>query len=221
LNKSNYFVPETYKTYTTFLLQHTPPTPKKRPNSSDQKKSINPEVLNTTAINYKNSPIIPTKPKHTTNKQARSTPYNTRHTKKPIISIQDKPSLKNPSSFYPSYHERKKRSSSYELVSPPKKGLGVSEESAEPPDLTPSNILVYSPGYSKKTLAKALFKAARKGKKQTNWVLLFLSLKSHLRKRGALSSLPSNNENSILELQGTIQACCNSNTEEIDLGSIS
>jgi hypothetical protein len=190
LNKSNYFVPETYKTYTTFLLQHTPPTPKKRPNSSDQKKSINPEVLNTTAINYKNSPIIPTKPKHTTNKQARSTPYNTRHTKKPIISIQDKPSLKNPSSFYPSYHERKKRSSSYELVSPPKKGLGVSEESAEPPDLTPSNILVYSPGYSKKTLAKALFKAARKGKKTNKLGFVVLEPKVTSKEKGGFVKPP-------------------------------
>jgi hypothetical protein len=50
------------------------------------------------------------------------------------------------------------------LLSPPKKGLGVEVENAEPPDIAPSNLLLFSSGTIETKLARALFKAARKGK---------------------------------------------------------
>jgi hypothetical protein len=52
------------------------------------------------------------------------------------------------------------------LVSPPKKGPGVSIISLEPPDITPlsDNTPVFTPSYSEISPARTLFKATRKGK---------------------------------------------------------
>jgi hypothetical protein len=50
------------------------------------------------------------------------------------------------------------------LDSPPKKGPGVAYESEDPPDTTPTTTPVINPSYSKKTSARAIYKAARKGK---------------------------------------------------------
>jgi hypothetical protein len=60
----------------------------------------------------------------------------------------------------------KKRSSPSVLVSPPKKGLGVTVESVELSDITPSKALVFIVGYFEKSPARAMFKATRKGKKK-------------------------------------------------------
>ena len=87
---------------------------------------------------------------------------------------------------------------SIDFPSPPKKGLSFAYESEEPPDTSPSTILVFNPGYSKKTFTRAIFKATRKGKNK----LVSIGLPSELdsENKGALSSLPSSNENIILEL---------------------
>jgi hypothetical protein len=50
------------------------------------------------------------------------------------------------------------------LVSPLKKGHGATIESDEPLDTTPSTTHVLTPGYSDKSLARAIYKDARKGK---------------------------------------------------------
>jgi hypothetical protein len=59
-----------------------------------------------------------------------------------------------------------------ELASPPKKGPSVSIESDEPPDTTPTTTSVFILGYYEKTLAKAIFKAARKGKNKLVSIVL-------------------------------------------------
>jgi hypothetical protein len=58
----------------------------------------------------------------------------------------------------------RKRSSINDLASPPQKVPGVSIESDEPPNTTPTTIPMFTPGYFKKSLARAIYKAARKGK---------------------------------------------------------
>jgi hypothetical protein len=58
----------------------------------------------------------------------------------------------------------KKRTCPSEMISPSKKGPGVLDESDEPPDLASINMPLFSLGLSKKISARALFKAARKGK---------------------------------------------------------
>jgi hypothetical protein len=50
------------------------------------------------------------------------------------------------------------------LVLPPKKGPGVTVEIVEPPNITLAKTLVFSPSPFEKSLARALFKASRKGK---------------------------------------------------------
>jgi hypothetical protein len=50
------------------------------------------------------------------------------------------------------------------MLSPPKKGPGAVAENAEPPDTAPSNLLLFSSGTMETKPARALFKAARKGK---------------------------------------------------------
>jgi hypothetical protein len=75
------------------------------------------------------------------------------------------PSLNNPSSpSSPTHQVMKKRSSPSVLVSPPKKGHGVTVESVELSDITPSKAPVFTAGYFEKSPARAMFKAARKGK---------------------------------------------------------
>jgi hypothetical protein len=66
----------------------------------------------------------------------------------------------------------------FELVSPPKKGLSVSIESDEPPDTTPTTTHVFTSGYFEKTPARAIFKAARKGKNKLVSVVLASELDS-------------------------------------------
>jgi hypothetical protein len=50
------------------------------------------------------------------------------------------------------------------LAPPTKKGPGVSVEMAKPPYQTPNITHGFNPGFCEKTPARALFKAARKGK---------------------------------------------------------
>jgi hypothetical protein len=109
----------------------------------------------------------------------------------------------------------KKRPCPSELVSPLKKGPGVLDESAEPPDIASSNMPLFSPGLSEKTPTISLFEAARKGKTKLGSVVLEPKVTY------GEQSLPSSNENCFLELQGAVQAYCSSNTEEIDTRSIS
>jgi hypothetical protein len=92
----------------------------------------------------------------------------------------------------------RKRSSLSELVSPAKKGPAASPVSVDTPEENTSITPVFNSGFIGKAPARALFKAARKGKTSLFQLLWLLKLK--LRKRVALSSLLSNNENPILEL---------------------
>jgi hypothetical protein len=106
----------------------------------------------------------------------RKSPYNTRSPKKPLHFPLELPTLTvtleipTPSdNIYPtnpSHPVLKKRNCLTELVSPSKKGPGVYIVSVEPPNLTPLsfNTLVFTPGYSEISPARAIFKAARKGK---------------------------------------------------------
>jgi hypothetical protein len=85
--------------------------------------------------------------------------------KKPLISIQDRPSLTNStSSVFSYYNKKKKRPCPSNLLSPPKKGPGAVVENAEPPNTAPSNFLLFSPDTIETKPTRALFKAVRKGK---------------------------------------------------------
>jgi hypothetical protein len=57
------------------------------------------------------------------------------------------------------------------LLSPPKKGPGAVVENVEPPETAPSNLLLFSLGISETKPARALFKAARKGKSKIGSVV--------------------------------------------------
>jgi hypothetical protein len=59
---------------------------------------------------------------------------------------------------------------------------------------------VFKLGYFKKSPARAIFKAARKGKNKI--VSIVLAYKLDSASKGAFLSLPSSNENIILEQQG-------------------
>jgi hypothetical protein len=131
--------------------------------------------LNSMATTYKNKPTVPAKPSHSLNKQTRKSPYNTRSPEKPLLSPHEMPTLTSALEMLthtdniihttPIHQVLKKRTCLFDLVLPPKKGPGVSIVRV-PPDITPltSNILVFTPGYSKKSPTRAIFKAARKGK---------------------------------------------------------
>jgi hypothetical protein len=99
------------------------------------------------------------------------------------------------------------------LLSPPKKGPRVVAENAEPPDTTPSNLLLFSLGTMETKLARALFKAARKGKSKIGSAVH--EPKVTYEERGAMSSLPSSNENLVLELHGAVQAYCSLNLRRL------
>ena len=59
-----------------------------------------------------------------------------------------------------------------------KKGSGAANEIQDPPDPSLSSIHVFNLGYSEKTPAKAIFKAARKGKNKIVSVVLPFELDS-------------------------------------------
>jgi hypothetical protein len=61
--------------------------PQKKPTSNDQNKPTTPIDSNPTDTNLNIFPNATDNTCHTTNKQARRTPYNTKHTKKLLISI--------------------------------------------------------------------------------------------------------------------------------------
>jgi hypothetical protein len=86
------------------------------------------------------------------------------------------------------------------LVFPSKKGLAASLMSVDSPKENPSLTPVFTPGFSKKALTRAMFNAARNGKNKL--VSTIVAYEIETVKKGALSSLPNNNENPILELQG-------------------
>jgi hypothetical protein len=137
------------------------------------------EFLKPTGTNNHNTHSAPAKTNHYFKKLARMSPYNTRSPKKTLTSSNDKPahsiayettenssppSLLTSSYTPPTLMEMKKRPNSSELAPPTKKGPGVSVEMAEPPDQTPNITPGFNPGVCEKTPARALFKAARKGK---------------------------------------------------------
>jgi hypothetical protein len=96
----------------------------KKPTSNDQIKPITPIDSSPTAINHIITPNTTDNTCHTTKKITRRTPYNTRLTKKPLISIQDRPTLTNSTtSIFPYYNEKKKRSCPSDFLSPTRKAL--------------------------------------------------------------------------------------------------
>jgi hypothetical protein len=128
-------------------------------------KPITPSDTSPSDINHILTPNATENTYHSTNKTGRRTPYNTRLTKKPLISIQDRPTLSNNTSLISHHHnEKKKRPCPPDFLSPTRKSPGAVAESAKPPDITPPNLLTYSPGIMESKPARALFKAARKGK---------------------------------------------------------
>jgi hypothetical protein len=66
----------------------------------------------------------------------------------------------------------KKRLNTTGLVSSPKKGPGIAKEIEDPQDTPPTSSTVFNPGYTKKAPARAIFKAARKGKNKMVSVVL-------------------------------------------------
>jgi hypothetical protein len=132
------------------------------------------------------------------NKQTRKSP---RTTKQPIPTPQDKPLciIQNPTITTPQQVSRK-RLNTIGLVSSPKKGPGVAKEVEDPPDTPPTSSPVFNPGYTEKASARAIFKAARKGKNKMVSIVLASDMDSA--SNGALLSLPSSNEDTCLELQG-------------------
>jgi hypothetical protein len=86
------------------------------------------------------------------------------------------------------------------LESNTKKGPGFVKEIEVPPDSPPSTPPVFNLGSFEKAPARAIFKAARKGKKKM--VLDISTSVLDLTRKGALKSLPSSNKDSCLELQG-------------------
>jgi hypothetical protein len=174
---------------------------------SEHHKSAEAEILNPTGTNNHNTLSSPAKTNPYFKKHPKMSPYNTRSPKKPFKSSNDKPAhstayettensspppLLTSSYTPPTLNEMKKRPNTSELAPPSKKGPGVSVERAKPPNQTPNITPGFNPGIFEKTPAIALFKATRKGK----------SKMVSLEERGALQSLPSSNENFILELQG-------------------
>ena len=134
------------------------------------------DPLNSIDTNYQNSPPAPAKTNHSFNKHPKKSPYNTRSPKKTLTISLDKPAHStanettetftppHPSSSQPKLLEMNKRPNTSKVALPSKKGPGVSVELIEPLDLAHANTLVFNPGLYKKNPAKALFKAARKGK---------------------------------------------------------
>ena len=100
----------------------------------------------------------------------------------------------------PNFQASKKRYCITELVSPPKKGPGVPTECENPPKTTPllPNHHVFSPGNYVKSPTRTTFKAARKGKNKL--VQVALAIENVSEDKGALQSLSSSHENSVMEL---------------------
>ena len=66
----------------------------------------------------------------------------------------------------------RKRQNTTALESSSKKGPGFVKEIEDPPDTPPSSSLVFNPGSTAKAPARAIFKAAGKGKKKMGSVVL-------------------------------------------------
>jgi hypothetical protein len=139
------------------------------------------EILKPTGINNHNILFAPAKTNPYFKKHPRMSPYNTRSPKKTFTTSIDKPApsiayettensspppLLTSSYTPPTLLEMKKRPKTYELALPTKKGPVVSVEMAKPLDQTPIITPGFNPGIFEKTPARALFKVARKGKKQ-------------------------------------------------------
>jgi hypothetical protein len=136
-----------------------------KPSTIGQIKPISPIDTSPTTNNHSITPNTTENTCLSAKITAERTPYNTRHTKKPIISIQDRPPLSNPTtSISPYCNENKKRPCPTDFLSPTRKSPGAVADIAEPPNSAPSNFLTYSPGSMELKPARALFKAARKGK---------------------------------------------------------
>jgi hypothetical protein len=140
------------------------PLQTKKPILSDQSKPTFPLDSSPTASNHISTSISTNHTCHTPKKQTRKTPYNTRLTKRPLITTQDSPKPANSNDSTPHCNEKKKRPCPSDFLSPPKKSHGAVADLAEPPDTTPSNLILFSPGTMEKKSARLLLKAARKGK---------------------------------------------------------
>jgi hypothetical protein len=119
------------------------------------------EITNKTATSTKITSSVPAKAR-LFNKQTRKSP---RTTKQPTFSPQDlNPSNKHIPTITTPQQLSRKRLNPTEMASSQKKGPGADNEIHDPPDPSPSPIPEFNPGYFEKTLARDIFKAARKGK---------------------------------------------------------
>jgi hypothetical protein len=117
------------------------------------------------AINTIHNSHVSAKASHTSSKQTRKSPYNTRPPKRPSLPSQDTTHSSDTTLHSStSLQGLRERSSPSVLVSPPKKGLTVSLVSLDPHEENLSLYPMFTPGFCKKTPARAMFKAARKGK---------------------------------------------------------
>jgi hypothetical protein len=121
------------------------------------------EKTHTTATFTTKSSHVTTKP-CPLNKQTRKSPRTTKH---PMLAPIDMPSSFSPDSSIPTPPlMSRKRQNTTDLESNPKKGPGFAKELEDPPDSPPSSPTVFNIGSAGKAPARAIFKAARKGKKK-------------------------------------------------------
>jgi hypothetical protein len=110
------------------------------------------------ATKSKNTSLVPAKSKSI--QQIIKSHYNTRTTKNPFSSPQDKP-LPSPN---PHSLGSRKRMNFIDLVSSLKKGPGVAYESDEPPNTTPTTTPVFNLATLKKLLLEPFIKLLEKEK---------------------------------------------------------
>jgi hypothetical protein len=146
-------------------------------------------------------------PRKTTNPSIRKSPYNTRPPKKPSLALLDE-NLTHSSLI------KNKRTITFDLSTPSKKGPGSSLKLNTLSITVQEPSLDFSTGSSEKQPARALFKAARKGKKKLVSVVVAAEDVTNL--QGAALSLPSIYEAFILELQRAFQASCSSISQGAD-----
>jgi hypothetical protein len=161
---------------TTFFNPNQLVAPQIGPTVIDHKVQNSPEIFSSTVTNHNFKTNSPAKPSPFLKKQTRKTPYNTRSPKKTLQAPPDMPTLTvtleipNPSENTHTTNfnhvAQRRETASLSWYHPPKKGPGVSIVCDEPPDETlhSANLPVFNPGYSEISLARTMFKAARKGK---------------------------------------------------------
>jgi hypothetical protein len=143
------------------------------PSCDSEPSSIENSII--TTFSTKKTPSVPAKTS-LLKKQIRKSP---RTTKQPIPSPQDLslPNTHISTSTTPLKLSRKCSTTS-NLTPPHKKGPGAANEIHVPPNPSQTPIHGYDPGYFEKTPARAIFKAARKGKNKIGSVEVISSLDS-------------------------------------------